>query len=134
MAGPSGLNPSHSDSETDEPPVKGQRPPTPHPDAGMNSPENVVYKIVFEDAPIVHIENIRDVNKNMKVSLRRLSLRGHKKITNTTLQYIADLDLDLLDLTYTSVTYDAIQKYLQSHPLCRIVHERFCTCLPNLHF
>lgn len=105
-AGPSGLN----------------APPEP---IHLNPPERILH------LPAVHIEHLNDAQKDIKVPLRRLSLRGFNRITNYTLRCINNLDLDILDLTYTSVTVDGIKTYLKSHPLCRIVHEQFCTCLIN---
>ncbi|KAJ8951131.1 hypothetical protein NQ318_021575 [Aromia moschata] len=65
-----------------------------------------------------------------KLALRRLSLRGFRRITNRALDYIKHLNLELLDLTYTSVTEDAIEAFLISNPNCRIVHPAYCVCTP----
>ncbi|XP_030757286.1 uncharacterized protein LOC115883118 isoform X3 [Sitophilus oryzae] len=67
-----------------------------------------------------------------KVSIRRLSLRGYRGITNTTLELIKNINLSLLDVTYTSVTKAAIEEYLIFNPNCRVVHENFCVCKPRI--
>lgn len=90
-------------------------------------------QVNLQDFPMVQIEHINNIQKDT-VPLRRLSLRGYSKITDTALQYIKNLDLEVLDLTYTNVSVKAIEDYLVEHPSCRIVHEQFCTCPTNLHF
>lgn len=69
-----------------------------------------------------------------KVSLRCLSLRGYKRITDTTLQYIKHLNLELLDLTYTSVTKEGIESFLVENTNCRIIHQNYCRCKPKNPF
>lgn len=69
-----------------------------------------------------------------KVSLRCLSLRGYKRITDTTLYYIKHLNLELLDLTYTSVTKGGIENFLIENPNCRIIHQNYCRCKPKNPF
>ncbi|XP_044260930.1 uncharacterized protein LOC123008928 [Tribolium madens] len=118
--GPSGLQPIPEE-------VNDDRAPTP--------PREPYYRrVYFRGCPVIQIENLDEVKKDFSVPLKRLSLRGYKKITNTALHYIKDLELELLDVTYTNVTKDAIESYLVDHPSCRVLHERFCTCPPNLHF
>ncbi|XP_018324801.1 uncharacterized protein LOC108736746 isoform X2 [Agrilus planipennis] len=69
-----------------------------------------------------------------EIPLRRLSLRGFPNITNRSLIHIDELELDLLDVTKTKVTAEAVKSYLLLHPSCRVVHESACTCGPKLHF
>ncbi|KAJ8976594.1 hypothetical protein NQ317_005784 [Molorchus minor] len=77
----------------------------------------------------------RDENApKKKLQLHRLSLRGSKRITDAALHYIKNLNIDLLDLTYTSVTKRGIQYFLNSNPNCRIIHPSYCVCKPNNPF
>lgn len=69
-----------------------------------------------------------------KISLRCLSLRGYRRITDTTLNYIKHLNLELLDLTYTSVTREGIEKFLLENLNCRIIHQNYCRCKPKNPF
>ncbi|RZC42208.1 uncharacterized protein BDFB_004316 [Asbolus verrucosus] len=145
VPGPSGLNnvrPEINDesdsSDIDDYYPYMERPPTPHPDVAVNNPPNEksdeYRRIYFRDSPVVRIESLENLGKDNKVPLRRLSLRGYNKITNTALTYIKDVDLQLLDLTYTNVSVEGIDNYLVEHPACRIVHELYCVCPTNLHF
>nr|CAI5848163.1 unnamed protein product [Callosobruchus analis] len=54
-----------------------------------------------------------------KISLRRLSLRGYKKVTKMALLYLRYLQIELLDLTYTSITKQEIENFLLYNPNCR---------------
>lgn len=65
-----------------------------------------------------------------KIKLRRLSLRGYKEITNDALVCIQNLNLDLLDVTYTKVTKEGISKFLNLNPNCRVIHPSYCVCKP----
>lgn len=64
--------------------------------------------------------------------LRRLSLRGFHRVTDVGLSYLQDLDLELLDLTYTGVTQAGIEKFLIDNPNCRIIHQKYCVCKPRI--
>lgn len=139
QAGPSGLNNklSESSEKQDEPQLDEKLPPAPYVPVLANN-EHVQQHEHFgiRDLPIFRIVNRVNVGgraENM-VPLRRLSLRGYKNITDTALTYIKHLDLELLDLTYTSVSVNGINNFLVDHPVCRVVHEEFCSCPPNLHF
>ncbi|EFA05610.1 uncharacterized protein LOC656609 [Tribolium castaneum] len=124
LPGPSGLQPipeEVNESDNERAPSPPQEPP-------------YYRRVFFRGCPVIQIENLDEVKKDFSVPLKRLSLRGYKKITNTALHYIKDLELELLDVTYTSITKDAIENYLVEHPSCRVLHEQFCTCPPNLHF
>lgn len=65
-----------------------------------------------------------------KSCLQRLSLRGYRKITDRGLEYLKHLNMDLLDLTYTTVTKDGIENFLVTNPNCRIIHPLYCVCKP----
>lgn len=69
-----------------------------------------------------------------KISLRCLSLRGYKKVTDKSLFYLNHLNLELLDLTYTSVTKAGIEEFLLGNPNCRIIHHNYCRCMPKNPF
>ncbi|XP_072381608.1 uncharacterized protein [Diabrotica undecimpunctata] len=66
-----------------------------------------------------------------KIPLRRLSLRGYKKISDNTLNYLKNLDIELIDLTYTSVSQKGIENFLVHNPNCRVIHPLYCVCKPN---
>ncbi|KAF7271814.1 uncharacterized protein LOC143193807 [Rhynchophorus ferrugineus] len=70
--------------------------------------------------------------KRQKVNLRRLSLRGYRQISDVALDFLKTINLDLLDVTYTGVTKEAILDFLSSNPNCRVVHEDFCVCKPHI--
>lgn len=64
-------------------------------------------------------------------SLHRLSLRGYRKITDRGLEYLKHLNMELLDLTYTTVTKEGIENFLVNNPNCRIIHPLYCVCKPR---
>lgn len=66
--------------------------------------------------------------------LNRLSLRGYPRITDTSLQYLKDIQLELLDVSYTNVTARGVRDFMVVHPDCRVVHESACICGPRMHF
>ncbi|XP_019759132.1 uncharacterized protein LOC109537051 isoform X2 [Dendroctonus ponderosae] len=70
--------------------------------------------------------------KKDKLKLRKLSLRGYRKITDSALKYIQNLSLDLLDVTYTGVTREGIESFLNLNPNCRVLHQDYCICKPNI--
>lgn len=67
-----------------------------------------------------------------KIKLRRLSLRGYREITDEGLTSIRNLSLDLLDVTYTGVTKEGIEKFLTLNPNCRVLHPNYCVCKPRI--
>lgn len=69
-----------------------------------------------------------------KVSIRRLSLRGYRRITDVTLYCLKHLNLELLDLTYTDVTKSGIEHFLSDNPNCRVIHHYYCRCKPRNPF
>lgn len=118
-------------SDSEEPPPYVERPPTPHPD--MEPLEPIEYND-HRDFEFLQQFALRDRETKLQVPLRRLSLRGYNAITDISLNYINQLELELLDLTYTDITENAINLYLIDNPKCRVIHEKFCVCQPNLHF
>ncbi|CAH1976934.1 unnamed protein product [Acanthoscelides obtectus] len=69
-----------------------------------------------------------------KISLRRISLRGYKKVTHFALLYLRYLQIELIDLTYTSVTKREIENFLLYNPNCRVIHPMYCVCKPKNPF
>ncbi|XP_057653482.1 uncharacterized protein LOC130892240 [Diorhabda carinulata] len=67
-----------------------------------------------------------------KIPLRRLSLRGYKNISDSTLSHLKNLDIELIDLTYTSVTKVGIDNFLVHNPNCRVIHPLYCVCKPKI--
>ncbi|CAG9770240.1 unnamed protein product [Ceutorhynchus assimilis] len=67
-----------------------------------------------------------------KTRLRRLSLRGYRAITDEALISIRNLNLDLLDVTYTRVTKEGISNFLVWNPNCRVLHPDYCVCKPRI--
>ncbi|CAG9861193.1 unnamed protein product [Phyllotreta striolata] len=80
---------------------------------------------------ILQFQDIPDSVKKCKIPLKRLSLRGYKKVTDFTLNYIKNLDIELIDLTYTSVTKRGIENFLVHNPNCRVIHPFYCICKPK---
>ncbi|KAG5891799.1 hypothetical protein JTB14_006190 [Gonioctena quinquepunctata] len=80
------------------------------------------------------IENQDRWRQKRKIPLRRLSLRGYRRVTDVTLNYIANLEIELIDLTYTSVTKQGIENFLVHNPNCRVIHPLYCTCKPKNRF
>lgn len=69
-----------------------------------------------------------------RCKLSRLSLRGYPRITDASLQYLKDIQLELLDVSYTNVTARGVRDFMVVHPDCRVVHESACICGPRMHF
>lgn len=69
-----------------------------------------------------------------RTAIKKLSLRGFGRITDCTLDYLNALKLDLLDVTRTGVSVGAVANFIRQNPMCRVLHESACTCLPNMHF
>ncbi|XP_050305403.1 uncharacterized protein LOC126742683 isoform X2 [Anthonomus grandis grandis] len=67
-----------------------------------------------------------------RIKLRRLSLRGYRGITDQCLRNLSNLNLSLLDVTYTGVTKEGIEQFLTVNPNCRVVHPSFCRCKPRI--
>lgn len=66
--------------------------------------------------------------------LNRLSLRGYPNITDAALNYLKDIHLELLDVSYTNVTAKGVRDFMLVHPNCRVIHESACICGPRMHF
>ena len=66
--------------------------------------------------------------------IRELSFRGYSHITDASLMQLRDLELDLLDVTGTSITEQGAQQFISYNPQCWFIHESQCVCRPNLHF
>lgn len=66
--------------------------------------------------------------------LNKFSLRGYPKVTDASLQYLKDINLELLDVSYTNVTAKGVRDFMMVHPNCRVVHESACICGPSIHF
>ncbi|KAJ8916050.1 hypothetical protein NQ315_010918 [Exocentrus adspersus] len=94
-------------------------------DTSNNTPRTAIITIRnrersrYVNPLFVQIEN-KHIKK--KSRLRRLSLRGFRRITNLALDYVKNLKLDLIDLTYTSVTKEGIENFLAYNPNCRVIH------------
>lgn len=66
--------------------------------------------------------------------LTRISLRGYTDVTDASLKYLTDHDLELLDVSYTNVSAKGVKDFMLAHPKCRVLHESACTCRPRMHF
>ncbi|XP_018565959.1 uncharacterized protein LOC108906990 [Anoplophora glabripennis] len=100
---------------------------------GNNAPRTAIITIRNrERSRYVNPLFVQFENKHIKKKsrLRRLSLRGFRRITNVALDYIKNLKLDLIDLTYTSVTKEGIENFLAYNPNCRVIHPLYCICKP----
>lgn len=73
-------------------------------------------------------------NNKSQVEIRKLSFRGYRTVDDSCLDAVKHLNLDLLDVTQTSVTNKALHRFMLSNPQCRLVHENACVCEPRLHF
>lgn len=76
----------------------------------------------------------RNKDKSLKCGLKQLSFRGYGRVSNMTLKNVADLHLDLLDVTYTKCTKKGILDFLRTNPNCRVLHKEFCVCRPKMDF
>lgn len=79
----------------------------------------------------VQVIPVQQLHKSVPSKLTHLSLRGYKKITDATLDSLNHLhNMRLLDVTGTRVTIAAVQRFISSHPQCRVMHQSICTCIP----
>ncbi|XP_074041955.1 uncharacterized protein isoform X2 [Leptinotarsa decemlineata] len=88
-------------------------------------------RIDSPDRNVFIIEHLDRGHQKRKICLRRLSLRGYRRVTDITLGYLANLEIELIDLTFTSVTKKGIENFLVHNPNCRVVHPLYCTCKPE---
>lgn len=76
----------------------------------------------------------RPQNVKIESRLNSLSLRGYPGVTDSCLEYLKEINLELLDVSYTNVTARGVRNYMMVHPNCRVIHESACTCGPRMHF
>lgn len=118
--------------------------PCMHPELFLNYqepiPDDELYRIIAinNQQPVDHfgVEVIpaHELNESVPSRLTHLSLRGYKKITDSTLKSLAHLhNIRLLDVTGTNVTVAGLHSYISTHPQVRVVHQSACTCIPIIH-
>lgn len=66
--------------------------------------------------------------------LKEISFRGCVFITDVCLINLRHLELDLLDITGTNITREAVQEFINCNPQCWVIHDSVCVCRPSLHF
>ncbi|XP_066144971.1 uncharacterized protein [Euwallacea fornicatus] len=81
---------------------------------------------------LIQEELLNQEESQHKISLRRLSLRGYRGITDEALVCVQNLNLELLDVTHTAVTRDGVAKFLTLNPNCRVLHPSYCVCKPRI--
>ncbi|VEN49723.1 unnamed protein product [Callosobruchus maculatus] len=118
-----------------------QRPSTSRADRGPpnirgNVINRAVEQLIFRGVGQLQPMQLQQEGWNLpnKISLRRISLRGYNKVTNMALLYLRYLQIELLDLTYTSVTKQEIENFLLYNPNCRVIHPMYCVCKPRNPF
>lgn len=77
---------------------------------------------------------MRQEDNKIRSCMKRLSLRGFPRITDSSLEYLSKLKLELLDVQHTNVTAEGVRFFMLAHPECRVVHDSACVCGPNMHF
>ncbi|KAI4455013.1 f-box-like [Holotrichia oblita] len=98
----------------------------------LQQPEQGVMNVPIRGGGLINI--LLGADGQTRTAIRKLSLRGYQKINDNTLDYLKGLKLDLLDITKTGVSRNAVAKFMRQNPTCRVLHESACTCLPNMHF
>ncbi|XP_060533887.1 uncharacterized protein LOC132706530 isoform X2 [Cylas formicarius] len=122
-------SPQHNDSDNQDSDKGKPRPGAEEIPAAGNEP------LVFRRNDLIAIlANPRQYQEenDKKLKLRRLSLRGYRMITDAALSYIKNLNIDLLDVTYTAVTREGVEQFLAYNPKCRVIHKDFCVCRPRI--
>lgn len=101
----------------------------------VSSPEEEIGVANYEaNAPDPYLRISRAPFVKPSCRLNTLSLRGYPKVTDFALQYLKDVSLKLLDVSYTNVTAKGVIDFMTMHPNCRVIHESACTCGPRIHF
>lgn len=149
--GPSGLNKQENDrvDETDEefrPPRHAQ------PiisirrfadDPRRQNPIDIVLPMERRDLRVVIervepgvqiIVNNNNNNPNHQNNLTRLKVfvaRNFNRVTDRVMQNLSGIRLELLDVTRTSISAEAVKRFLLVNPDCRVIHESTCRCKPD---